>query len=382
MTIPLPIAGGYQFWWQPEDFGTIGIGEDGALINAAIQHAQGNGGGMVCLPNSYVIEQSVVVPSGAPIIFLFTGGFNRQSSPGSFFGGNIRPANNFPTNTPLFVVGTSGNATTNPNGTKFFNLKLNGQSPNGTNITGCVGLQINDTSDVHLIEPDLSNFDRTGATGTAINGTSTATGSCAGFTIYGGIISTSWRGLYLDGTGFTDGRIINLLEHQNTQGITLGPTAGGGGFQISNCHFVYVGAPAAAWRFSNGAQAGDYVINGNYFDQSGSGQHCKLANAKGAFTDNHFLPAASANGALVTVSTASQELNFSDNHANANGSSMTSLLQTTAHAGAPTEGVYIGNSVYGSPGGSFVGVLIDSAATVIPATSTATTYVQGNVSGA
>jgi hypothetical protein len=61
---------------------------------------------------------------------------------------------------------------------------------------------------------------------------------------------------------------------------------------------------------------------------------------------------------------------------------MTALIQLLKGAGgAPTNGVYDGNNVYGTHP-ALIAPLIDRNAAAIPPTSTATTYVAGNVAGA
>jgi Right handed beta helix region len=205
-------------------------------------------------------------------------------------------------------------------------------------------------------------------------------GHGVGFCVTGGIISASWRGVYGDGAGVTDLRISGLLEHSNTYGITLGPSAGGGGLQLSHCHLVYASAPRGAYRLGLGQAAGDFTVIGNYFDKNGPSPAVVLATSKGKISDNHFLADALCDGPMVTVSTASQNLTFRGNDCRANGSPMTALLQLFGGGGPPANGVYEGNNVYGSHP-DLIAPLIDRHGAPIRPTSTATTYVAGNVVG-
>ncbi len=146
----------------------------------------------------------------------------------------------------------------------------------------------------------------------------------------------------------TDIRVQGLLEHSNAVVITLGATAGGG-VQLSGGHLVYAGAPADACRLSLGPGSGDFVITGNYFDKNGPGPAVVLATARGKFADNHFLADAACAGPMVAVAVASQALTFGGNECRANGSAMTALVQLLSGVGgAPANGVYKGNNVYGS----------------------------------
>src|SRR5215470_8203768 len=215
-------------------------------INAAVAAAQAAGGVMIVLSQCYQIEATISVASGPAVHFWCLGAGNRRVNPKMVTGGHVRPANGFPPDTPLFAIGTQSQPTANPCGTTLLTPRISGITPDGTAVSGCTGILITDTADVHIIEPFLANFDRRGLSGTAIRITSASAGHGPGFCVTGGIISACWRGIYGDGAGVTDLRVSGLLEHSNTQGITLGATAGGGGLQLSGCHLVYASAPAGA----------------------------------------------------------------------------------------------------------------------------------------
>jgi hypothetical protein len=216
----------------------------------------------------------------------------------------------------------------------------------------------------------LANFDRAGATGTCVLLASASSGNGVGFETQNTIFSNSWQALAGDGAGVTDLRLNGGLLHSNTEGITLGATAGGGGLQMSNLHATYTGMPSGGWHLNLGAQSGSYVITGCYFDQAGSATPVKLASAKGVISDNTYLANSTSTAtALVRLTTASQELTFCHNSCNANGSSINALLWLSALTSGttPTGGIYIGNSVYGTAA-SLTGVIINGAGTpaVIP----------------
>jgi hypothetical protein len=351
-------------------------------INAAVAAAQASGGGMIVLSQCYQIEATIGVATGPAVHFWCLGAGNRRVNPKVVTGGHVRPASGFPPDTPLFSIGTQSQPTANPCGTTLLTPRISGITPDGTAVRGCTGILITDTTDVHIIEPFLANFDRRGSSGTAIRIASASAGHGPGFCVTGGIISACWRGIYGDGAGVTDLRVSGLLEHSNTQGITLGATAGGGGLQLSGCHLVYASAPAGAYRLRLGQAAGDFTVVANYFDKNGLSPAVVLGTARGKMSDNHFVADPSCTGPLVTLSTARQELTFRGNDCKANGSAMTALLQLLAGAGGPpTNGVYDGNHVYGSQP-SLIAPLIDKNAVPIPPVSTATTYVAGNVAGA
>jgi hypothetical protein len=182
------------------------------------------------------------------------------------------------------------------------------------------------------------------------------------------VISASWQGLLADSAGVTDLRLSSNLWHSCTKQVAMGPSnAGGGGFQIVNDHFTYAGMPAGGFHLSTGSQAGDFTILGCYFDQAGSVVPVVLGNDKGIVSGCHWLATATSTAASlakVTVS-APAELTFTSNSCNANGSSITALLQTTAHSGVPSGGLWLNNVAYGT-GGSFIAPLIDSANAAIP----------------
>ena len=381
MTNPASADGAVRGMYVPEHYGPVGAGADAVAINAAVAAARAAGGGMVVLSQPYAIESTISVTSGPAVQFWCLGAGNRQVNPKTLSGGYVRPASSFPANTPLFSIGRPAARRQNPCGTTFLTPRISGIAPDGTAIRGCTGILVTDTADVHLIEPFLANFDRAGASGTAVALKAESPGDGPGFCVTGGIISACWRGIYGDGAGVTDLRLSGVLEHSNTQGITLGATAGGGGLQLTGCHLVYASAPPGAYRLSLGRAAGDFVVVANYFDKNGASPAVVLANGRGRISDNHFLADATCSGPILTLSTANQNLTFRGNDCRGNGSSMTALLQLLAGAGgAPTNGVYDGNNVYGTHP-ALIAPLIDRNGIAIPATSTATTYVAGNVAG-
>jgi hypothetical protein len=382
MTAPAVTGVAVPGLYCPEQYGPIGAGLDAMAINGAVAAAQAAGGGMIVLSQSYLIEATISVATGPAVHFWCLGAGNRQVNPKMLTGGHVRPGADFPPDTPLFSIGTESARSMNPCGTTFLTPRISGIAPDGTSVRGCTGILVTDTADVHLIEPFLANFDRSGSSGTAVRIVSASAGHGPGFCVTGGIISACWRGIYGDGAGVTDVRLSGLLEHSNIQGITLGAKAGGGGLQMSGCHLVHASAPVGAYRLRLGQAAGDFTVVANYFDKNGPSPAVVLATARGKISDNHFLADASCGGPLVTLSTARQALTFRGNDCKANGSSMTALLQLLAGAGGPpTNGVYDGNHVYGSQP-SLIAPLIDKNAVPILPISTATTYVAGNVAGA
>ena len=363
---------------RPENYGTIGTGHDGAAINAAISavHA-GTAPGPVLLTQAYNLEQQVVLLTGVNL--QGTGQGNRQVFPDTFLGGVLQPATGFPASTALVSVGTASAPTTNPCGARIQGVGFSGMTAASALISGCTGLLVTDTADVHVLDSFFANFDRTGATGTCISLASASAGNGTGFQMHNTVLSSSWQGIAGDGAGVTDLRISNNLFHSNTEGLTLGATAGGGGAQLSNNHYTYTGMPSTGWHLSLGAQSGDFMACNEYFDQGGSARVVQLATAKGIMSGCHFLATSTSTAvSLIKLSTsASQELTLASNNCNANGSSITALFQTSAHAGAPTGGIYTGNAVYGTAA-SLVAVLIDSASSAIAAASTSSLYVAGN----
>jgi hypothetical protein len=360
---------------HPEDFGAItGTSGDQVALTAAI--AAINAG---THPGPLVIEQLCAVDSTVTLLpgvnVVMTGQGNRQNFPDTFTGGCIVPSSLFPTGspTPLIAIGASGTPTANPCGVTLDGLCLNGivGGTGSTNATNCVGLLVTDTADVHLTNAYLANFDRPGGTGTAISLASSSAGNGVGFVLEHSVISASQQGLYAYGAGVTDLRLSGNLWHASTQQITLGyngtSSAGGGGYQIVNDHFTYTGVPSTGWYLLTGSQAGDFQVTNCYMDQAGSAVPVQLGNDKGVFADCHWLAASTSTAvslAKVTVS-APAELNFTGHNVNLNGSSVTALLQTSAHAGIPAGGLWLNNTCFGA-GGSFIAPLIDSASAAIP----------------
>jgi hypothetical protein len=366
---------------RPEWFGTItGSSGDDVAIQAAINAVNtATAPGPVVITQPCAISNPLTLATGVNLTCIGQG--NRQvGPPDTFAGGYIFPASNF-SDTALIKVGTAGSATTNPNGAILNGVCLSGYN-GSTYVTNCIGVLITDTTDVHMTNCFLANFDRTGATGTCVSVTSATSGNGYGFCATNCIFSASWQGVYTTGAGVTDMRFSGNLWHSNTEALTIGGSnLGGGGTQITNDHFTYSGMPSTGWHFQNGSQAGDYTISNNYFDQGGAGATIvQLANAKGVFSGNHFLAnSASSAATLVKLSTSgSQQITFCNNDCNGNGSNITSLFQTTAHSGAPTGGVYVGNAVYGTAT-ALTSVLIDSGGSAITAANSSSLYVQGNV---
>ena len=288
----------------PEHYGPIGTGADGRAINAAVAAAQAAGGGMVVLSQPYAIETTISVRTGPAVNFWCLGAGNRQVNPDTATGGSVRPADGFPPGSPLFAIGTRSERYANPCGTTFLMPRITGRSPRGVPVEGCTGILVTDTADVHLVEPFLAEFDRRGGSGTAVHLAGSERMAGAGFCVTGGIISSSWRGIYGDGPGVTDLRLAGLLEHSNTCGVTLGATAGGGGLQMSGCHLVYANGPRGGWRLALGPAAGDFIVTGNYFDKNGPSPAIVLASGRGKVSENHFLADASCDGPMVTVTAA------------------------------------------------------------------------------
>jgi hypothetical protein len=373
------------FGTRPEWFGTVSgtSGDDTAILAAiaAVQASKPGCPGPVVITQPSAINGTVTAQPGVNI--YCTGQGNRQGGiPDTFTGGYIMPSSSFPaTGVPLITVGASGAPTTNPCGLRLEGLCLSGLTPGSVNIANCIGVLITDTADVRIIAGYLANFDRPGSTGCCVKLASATAGNGVGFSMSGDtVLSSSYQGIYGDGAGVSDLRVIGNLFHSCTQQFTLGPTAGGGGLQASGNHYTYAGMPSGGYHLSLGSQAGDFMITNDYFDQAGSTVCVQLATAKGKFSGNHFLAAGSSTAAsLVKVSTSSQELNCCDNDCNGNGSSITALVQTTAHSGTPTGGIWAGNSVYGTAS-SLIAVLIDSANAAIADYTTAGTgpYVAGN----
>lgn len=366
---------------RPSDYGapTDGTSPASTGINAAIQAiSSGTANGILFIDRPYALDAPLVVLPGVRLLGTANG--NRQNYPNTFTGGYLFPHGTFPQNTAMIQVGTSGNFTTNPCSVTFEGIGVSGMTADNQLVTGCAGLSAIDTADVHILNCFFANFDRSGGTGTAIAITATATNNGVGFEMSMSMLSNCYNGLILDGVGATDARISDNLFHSNTKGLSLGPTAGGGGCQLINNHYAYPSMPSVGFHLYVGVQAGDYIITNEYFDKAGSAVCVQLASAKGKFSGNHFLadPTSTVTG-LVKLSTGgSQQITFTNNQCNANGSSIQSLLWTSAHAGLPTGGVYAMNTVYGTAT-SLLGVVIDSAQAALAAADSASLYVQGNV---
>jgi hypothetical protein len=360
---------------RPEWYGTItGTSGDQTALTAAISAINaGSSPGPLVLTQRYAIDSTVTLLAGVDVVCVGQG--NRQNFPDTFTGGVVVPSSLFPTGsaTPLIAIGSTGTPTTNPCGVTLDGLCLNGivGGTGSTNAANCVGLLVTDTADVHLTNAYLANFDRPGGTGTAISLASSSAGNGVGFVLEHSVISASQQGLYAYGAGVTDLRLEGNLWHACTEQITLGyngtSSAGGGGFQIVNDHFTYTGVPSTGWYLLTGSQAGDFQVTNCYMDQAGSSVPVQLGNDKGVFADCHWLAASTSTAvslAKVTVS-APAELNFTGHNVNLNGSSLTALLQTSAHAGIPAGGLWLNNTCFNT-GGSYIAPLIDSASAVIP----------------
>jgi hypothetical protein len=379
---------GSLFWTSP--YGTAPEAFSGATpdvqINAAISAVNaGTRPGPVILtaPGGYELSNTVTAMTGVNFVGNCQG--NRQVSPDTLTGGYLYPSPGFPASTPLVTVGANGDSTTNPNGIKFVRVGLSGYTGSGY-ITGCYGIGITQTADVHLDDCFLADFGRSAASGACVQLTSAATSDCYGFCATYCVFSYSNQGVIGNGPGCTDFRFSGNLWHANTQALTLGmglpigtSAAGGGGCQMTDDHFVGYTSQTTGYQVSLGSQAGSCGFSNVYFDEAGTVVPVQLGSAKGAITGCTFLAYGSTSAAsLVAVSTSSQEMAFNGNILNASSSGLQSLLQTTGHAGTPTGGTYSANTCFGTTG-SFIAPLIDSANSAIAAANTSAVWVAGNV---
>jgi hypothetical protein len=378
---------GSLFWTSP--YGTAPEAFSGATpdvqINAAISAVNaGTRPGPVILtaPGGYELSNTVTAMTGVNFVGNCQG--NRQVTPDTLTGGYLYPSPSFPASTPLVTVGANGDSTTNPNGIKFVRVGLSGYTGSGY-ITGCYGIGITQTADVHLNDCFLADFGRSAASGACVQLTSAATSDCYGFCATYCVFSYSNQGVIGNGPGCTDFRFSGNLWHANTQALTLGmglpigtSAAGGGGCQIAADHFVGYTSQTTGWQLSLGSQAGDFII-GAYFDEAGTVVPVQLSNGKGILNNSHFLAySGTTAAALVTLSGSNQELTFIGNDCQASGSSLAALLQLTGLSGTtPTGGVYLGNSIYNSGGSP--NVIVNESGTAIGATSSSSVYVAGNV---
>jgi hypothetical protein len=370
-------------WVTPEQFGTTGQNADGAIINRAIQALQSTGqAGVIVLQQPYDLEQSVVVAGAPPVHFVFqNGAMNRnQIAVPTFLGGRLRPAlgaNPLNLIQGLLSIGTPGAPQTNPNATLLYNPTMSGRDKSGNNFAGLTGLSIQDCCDTAIIRPQFANFDPAG-TGVGIFVQGSASVAAAGTDIIGGVHQNSANGLVIDGIGATDYRLIGGLFRTCPQAMSLGPTGGGGGGQVSDNHYVHGAAVGGNFAIAVGGGGADVNIHHNYFDTYGTAIPVQITPRNVAMLGNHFLASGNCAGPLVTYAAATARLTFCENWADANGSGMTALLKYTGLAGAPPAGVVVGNFVYNHTG-ALIGTIIDNANVAVPATNTASTYVQGNV---
>jgi hypothetical protein len=370
------------FGTRPEMFGTINGTSDGAIINSAISAINsGSAPGPLVLTGVYSIEQPIVVQPGVNL--WGTGQGNRQVTPNTFTGAFIRPSSSF-SGSALIEIGTTAGspsaAAANPCGAILFGICLSGVTSGGTSVTSTPGVLITDTADVHLDQCFIANFDRSGGTGYGVSVYSGTANYGYGFQMQNSQVSNCAYGVSVNGAGATDGRISGNLFHSNTYQLTIGSSAGGGGMQCTNNHYAYSGAPSGSYHLSMGSSAGDSVISGEYFDKSGTANvPVQLSTAKIVFCNNHFLAQTGCTAlSLVSCSTATQEYVFCNNQMNGNASSVASLLQFTngSITTTPSGGVYASNVCYNS---TVTGVLTGSSGGAIGATSSATTYVAGNI---
>jgi hypothetical protein len=374
---------------RPEWFGVIGAGSDDIAINAAIAAVNaGTVPGPVCLTQAYSIASTITAMPGVNIVG--TGQGNRQVTPNVFTGGVIQPSSSFAASTPLITIGKSvangGNPNTNPNGMTLFGICLNGYTAGGGDVSGCIGILASDTTDLHLDQCFLANFDRTGGAGYCVVLTSATAGNGYGFQMQDSQVSDSAYGLFTSGAGVTDMRISGNLFHSCTYGATHGgayapasTSGGGGGLQSSGNHYAYPAAPSGSYHLLMGSAAGDSMISVEYFDKSGiTNVPVQLATSKLVLTSCHFLAETGCTAAsLVSCSSANQELSFSDNQMNGNASSVVALVQFT-NGGITTAlngGCYGNNVIYNAPDAT--AVLVGSGGAPITSVNPAATVTGG-----
>jgi hypothetical protein len=371
------------FGTRPEMFGTINGTSDGALINDAISAINsGSAPGPLVLTGVYNIEQPIVVQVGVNI--WGTGQGNRQNTPNTFTGAFIRPSSSF-SGSSLITIGSTAStlsaAAANPCGTVLFGICLSGITSGGTSVTSTPGILITDTADVHLQQCFIANFDRSGGTGYGVSVYSGTSGYGFGFQMQESQVSNCAYGVSINGAGATDARLSANLLHSNTFGLTVGASAGGGGLQCANNHYVYSGGPSSSYHLSMGGGAGGATFVGEYFDKSGSASTnvpVQLATSKVVMNSCHFLAqTATAAASLVSCSAANQELSFTGNHMDGNGSAVTALVQFT-NGGISTTlngGAYSANVIYNAP--SATAVLIGSGGSAITTVSPTATVTGG-----
>lgn len=365
-------AGRSTVIYPPFEYGapTDGVSPASAGIQAAIDQAYNDGGGIVWFDASYAIDTPIVMKRGVSL--LGNASFNRRVFPDVFHGNELYMHESNSAR-ELLNIGTFGNADNNPQATMIEGVCFNGKRQDTSDITDIVGVYVRDTSDTYFRRCCFGGFDRAGSTGYGIIVEGTGEGNCFGTIADNNIYSNSQHGITYIGLGTTDMRHSNNLYVGCTRAMSLGyddrggttRNEGGAGMQCVNDHFTYTGMPAQGWFIRSGSQGGTLFCNGAYFDQHGDAFPVRLGNAKAKIWGCHFLMAAVQDEkGLVRIGTAgSQETQVYCNSIDMNGSALQSLVHWAAGSGLPNNINVTSNNVYGV-GTNWKGHVTDNQMTV------------------
>lgn len=330
----------------------ISTGSNAAtVIQAAVDSAVAAGGGLVQLAAvTYPISTGITLGVRTGLIGQHT--YNRHTNTCT---GTVLQSNGLGATAAVVSAGVSGSAT---EGVLLQNIAVDGNSQSyAVHTVNCTDLRLinctflRGTQRCVYIESTISPDN--GGVAANIHGCMIRTTASGG------------TGLYIDGTGATDGILTASRILNNTVGVRLW-----GGWIVSGCHIT--GNTSTTANIEIGSGATQCEIVGNYLDTAGSGSNLVLNGHSHVVTGNQIFN----HDATTVVGIA---LNGVRN--TVTGNTFRMQAATTAYGMQKADntlptGVYGPNfmSTDGSAGICFA----YSNGTAVPSTDTANTWVQGN----
>lgn len=300
---------------------------------------------------------------------------------------DVDPGAGTTTRRPVLLLGRestdSNQVTTNPHGTRIKGIVVDCRR-----ITTAQAVLIVDTQFVTISQCALINASGAGGAGVEIVSTIPPDDGAHGVHIHDCMIAYCDTGMIANGSGSTDGLFRdNRVVQCQTHSISLGASAGGGGWQISGCHFT-----CSTAEQNGGGDEGHLLLSGspatvvnNYFDTTGGWSiYCETPMCQ--ITGNYFKQAANSDIALIYLDGNGRKVSITGNTAQGN-STTKGFVQVSGTTGQDYRPVITGNMLGDGGGSAIVGIALDGSGNAIAESdsamtvardSTANAYIWGN----
>lgn len=179
--------------------------------------------------------------------------------------------------TGLLTLGQPGrqSSSTNPHGSSVRGLGFLGTTPQGANVPGLWGVQVNDTADIAVLDCVALNLDPKGTGGAFFWNSTFQTAFPRPYSSLNARVSRCQvfqcgYGIKGDGVGCTDGKIELFVANACQTSISLGLTAGGGGWEL--CPGTHLTGSGNQYHLYLGPTVRNMRCTGVYFDVAGRWQ--------------------------------------------------------------------------------------------------------------